>query len=311
MIVLYLLIIFAILILAFFAATIYFFYIGFVRMNIGNLEDIDDPGNKPLQKYRETIANGLDYIKTRQYEWVHIVSFDGLRLAARYYNNHSQNTIILFHGYRSAAARDFSCAVEMYTKLGLNVLLVDQRSHGMSEGRLITFGIKESQDVLSWINFANEKLSAKKIVLGGMSMGATTVLLACRLNLPKNVKAIIADSGFTSPIDIIKKVAKTSLKVNASPFLPIINFYCKLFGSFSLYESNTIDAVKDSKIPILFFHGKEDNFVPFKMSVKGYNSAKNNAQIFLIDNADHGMSFLVEHDTVFNALKSFLNTNLL
>lgn len=290
----------------YFIVTLYFFYIAFVGRNADNLENIDDKGNKPLWAYRDFIASGLDYIKTKDCERVYTKSFDGLNLSARYFDNGFKKVIILVHGYRSAAARDFSCAVEMYTRLGFNILLVDQRCLGKSEGRLITFGVKESRDLLSWINLVNEKYSPEKIVLGGMSMGASTVLFANKYDLPDNVVGIIADSGFTSPIEIINKVARQYFKINASVFLPFLNVYCKIFGRFSLYDISTVDAVKNSNLPILFIHGKDDSFVPCEMSISGYEAAKERSEILIIDNADHGMGFLVEPENVFEKLKAFL-----
>ena len=194
----------------------------------------------------------------------------------------------------------------MYTELGFNILLVDQRSLGKSEGKLITFGAKESKDLLCWIEFVNKKYAPKKIVLGGMSMGATTVLLVCKYKLPENVKGIIADSGFTSAEEIIQKVAKQYFKVNASLFLPILNFWCKVFGNFSLKDVNTTKALKNAKLPILFIHGKDDGFVPCDMSIKTYETVKERSQIMIVDKADHGMGFLLEPENVYNKLKTFL-----
>jgi len=301
-----LLIFLAILFILLLAVCIYFFFIAFVRMNTGDLENIDDIGNKPLWDYRDVISIGLNYIKTRNARWVNTLSYDGLTLKARYFDNGHKNTIILFHGYRSAAARDFSCAVKMYTQLGFNVLLVDQRSHGKSEGKLITFGIKESRDVISWIRFTNESLKAENVVLGGMSMGATTVLLACVHRLPENVRCIIADSGFTSPVDIINKVARQYFRVNAKLFIPILNLFCLLFGKFSLFSMNTVDSLKKSNLPVLFIHGKIDTFVPCEMSVTNHNSIKDRSELLIVENANHGMGFLVEPEKVYNTLKKFL-----
>ncbi len=278
-------------------------------MNVGDLENIDDIGNKPLWEYRDVIKSGLDYIKNRDAIWVNTLSYDGLKLKARYFDNNCKDTIIIFHGYRSAAARDFSCAVQMYTRLGFNVLLVDQRSHGRSEGRLITFGIKESKDVISWINYANKNLKAQNIALGGMSMGATTVLLACEHNLPENVRCIIADSGFTSPADIINKVARQHFKINAKYFLPILNVFCVIFGRFSLFSMNTVDAIQKCDLPILFIHGKDDTFVPCNMSETNYQAIKHRAEILLVEKANHGMGFLVDSEKVYSTLESFLKRN--
>lgn len=303
--VVFLIILFLLLIFA--SVLYYFFSVAFVKLNVGNFEDLDDPVNKPLKKYKDIIQEGLDYINSRPHEWVYTVSFDGLRLAARYFDNSSDKTIILFHGYRSSASRDFSCAVEMYLRFGFNVLLCDQRSHGRSEGRLITFGVKEKYDALSWSEYIIAQYGTEKIILDGMSMGATTVLLACGLELPSEVKGVIADCGFTSPIAIIKKVAKQSMKINAAPFIPFLNIYCKIFGKFSLYGSDTAEVMKNSKMPVLFIHGKADGFVPCKMSEEAFCANKQGRRLVLVEGADHGLSYLIDKELVEKELSDFLS----
>lgn len=263
----------------------------------------------PLAKYKEVFAKSLEYLDGLKSERVYVDSFDGLRLAASYYNNNSDTTILLFHGYRSDGRFDFACAVKFYIELGLNVLVVDQRANGESEGRLITFGIKERRDAVTWTNFINQKYSPKSIFLSGVSMGATTVMMAANLGLPQNVNGIIADCGFTAAPDIIKKVARQAFKINASPILPILNVMCKLFGNFSLYETTTVKALADSDIPIFFIHGKKDGFVPCEMTEESHKAAKAEKYICLVEDADHGISFLVDPDNVQKQITEFVNAH--
>lgn len=273
---------------------------------MGDVDNVDSLINKPLEEYKDIIKNGIEYINSTPHKWVEVVSYDGLKLKARYYDNKSDKTIILFHGYRSSAARDFSCAVKMYIDFGFNLLLCDQRSHGRSEGRLITFGVKESRDVITWTEFIQNKFSPTSIILDGMSMGATTVLLSANHNLPPVVKGIIADCGFSSPVDIINKVAKDSFKINAKYLLPVLNLGCMFFGKFSIYGSSTLDSVKKFDRPILFVHGKKDGFVPCEMSEMAYSNANEKSKLVIIEEANHGLSFLVDRKTVEKELKIFL-----
>ena len=297
-------------VLIFTATIIYFFTVAFVKMKKGDLEDINHRENRMLIPYRDIVEKGLEFIRKSPYVWVETVSFDGLRLAARYYDNGKNKTILLFHGYRSAAARDFCVAVEMYSKMGFNVLLADQRAHGRSEGRLITFGVKESRDVISWVEYVNAKYGTEKIALGGMSMGATTVLLACGRGLPDNVKCIVADCGFSSPADIIKIVAKKNFKINADFFLPLLDLCCKIFGNFSIMGISTEDALKKVKIPVFFIHGESDGFVPCDMSKKGFEAISDRAELVTVYGADHGMSFLKDTEKVYTGLEKFLEKNI-
>lgn len=293
----------------FILTVLYFFSIAFVRYDDKKIDDIDSKANSFLGDYKPTVREGINFIENCPYTQVYCRSFDNLRLAARYYDCNSQKTVILFHGYRSSAKRDFSCAVKLYYEDGCNVLLVDQRSHGKSEGRLITFGVKERRDVLSWVDYALENTATSEIYLSGMSMGATTVLLATGLPLPENVKGIIADCGFTSPVSIIKKVARQAFRINAGIFIPFMNLLCRAFGGFSLYGISTTEALADSKIPVLFIHGLNDNFVPCDMSRAAYEKAGCEKDILLIEGAGHGMSYLVDTARVKNAIEMFLTAH--
>ncbi len=147
------------LILLFTGVVIYFFNLAFARKFSVSATDLDENLGKELAPFADVIGKGREFIKQTPHEWCYTTSFDGLKLAARYYDNNSTCTILLFHGYRSSAAHDFSCAVEMYYKMGFNILMPDQRAHGKSEGKYITFGVNESRDVLSWLEFLNKKFA--------------------------------------------------------------------------------------------------------------------------------------------------------
>lgn len=260
----------------------------------------------PLAEYKDVLNEGLSYINALESERLYIKSFDGLKLAASYYDNHSNTTILLFHGYRSDGKFDFACAVKYYLEIGLNVLVVNQRANGESEGILTTFGIKERRDVVSWTRFINEKYAPQNIFLSGVSMGATTVMMAANLDLPTNVRGIIADCGFTSAPDIIKKVAKQAFKINTTPIIPILNLMCKIFGNFSLYETTTVKALSESDIPVFFIHGRCDGFVPCEMSEISHRAARAEKHICIVDNADHGLSFLVDSENIKKQISEFV-----
>ena len=305
------LIVLGIVAVVFISALLYFYRFAFVRFKKGETDDINNAMNKVLKPYADIINDGYEYIENSPHTWVSTKSFDGLTLAARYYPcGDSTRTMILFHGYRSAAKRDFSCAVRMYNEMGLNVLLCDQRSHGKSEGKLITYGVKERHDVFSWIDFVLQNYGQDtEIFLGGMSMGATTVLLSAGLGLPENVKGIVADCGFTSPHDIIKSVAKKTFHMPSWIFYPAFDLICRVSGRFSIYGVSTEDALKENRVPILFIHGKADDFVPCKMSERGYDAATCEKRILLVEGAGHGFSYLIDTEGVRRELEEFIGSH--
>lgn len=296
-----LLVLFAIFILLMLAV---FWYV-FVRRNNGNLEDINDPKNEIFGDWRPQVEKEMNFIRSTPHRWVETVSFDGVLLKARYFDRYCKKTVVMFHGYRSSAVRDFAGAIRFCFNEGFNVLLVDQRAHGKSGGRVITFGVKESRDALTWIDFVCEKYAPEKIVLGGMSMGATTVLLASGHPLPDSVKAVIADCGFTTPREIMECVAKSRYNVNIAPLIPVINLCCRAIGRFSITNDSTLTALEKCKTPVLLIHGEADGLVPCEMSRRGFEKCNEHCKLLTIPEAGHGFSSIVDRERVLTEVKNF------
>ena len=255
---------------------------------------------------KEKIHSLINSTISIPFEDVYITSFDGLRLHGAYYETQKGAPVeIMFHGYRSIAIRDFSGGLQLAIKAGHNVLLVDQRAHGKSDGRCLTFGIFEQLDCLSWIDYAIKQNGAEtKIILVGVSMGASTVLMSSGLKLPENVVGIIADSGYTSPKAIICKVLRDR---HLPTFIvyPLIYFGAFLFGKFDLQKCDSRAMLKKSKIPILFIHGEADHFVPCKMSIENYTACASEKKIITIPNAGHGLGYIVDSIKYTDALDEF------
>ena len=302
------LIVFCAILILFITATVVFFFFTFVRSKKDSQIIFKKGDPEYFGQYYPSIKAGAEYIQSATFEEHIIESFDGLKLRGRYLKNGNSNkTVMLFHGYRSRGEKDFSGSFKYYVDSGFNVFLADQRSHGKSEGELITFGVKESRDVISWLDYIIKTYgNDKEIFLIGLSMGAATVKFAARFDLPDNVKGIIADCGFNSPEKIIRKVAKQNFHINGFLLMPALNVLCKLFGGFSVYEVTSEKALKNLKIPILFIHGTADNFVPHYMSLSGFEAANEPKFLCSVDGAPHGMSYLVDTLKVQKAVDDFI-----
>lgn len=257
--------------------------------------------------YQEEMARIFGQLNDRPCEFVTIFSQDGLKLSGRYYHTADGAPLdIGFHGYRSSCLTDFSGGAALSFQLGHNVLLVDERAHGKSEGRTIAFGIQERWDVLSWIDYALERFGPEtKILLYGVSMGASTVLMASDLELPENVKGIIADCPYSSPKAIIRAVMKKrGLPVKL--VWPFVVIGAKVYGGFDIGETDAVRAAKNSKVPILLIHGEDDGFVPCDMSEAVYNANPEIVQRHTFPGADHGISYLVDTPRYAKIVKQFI-----
>lgn len=265
------------------------------------------PNDEQYMHDRDTMIALIKEIDALPYERVYTKSMDNIKLSARYYHvNDNAPLQIQFPGYKGSSLRDFCGGCKLARELGFNVLLVDQRAHGLSEGRTITFGVKERFDCLSWIDYALNRFGKDiQIHLAGVSMGGATILMASELNLPKNVRGIVADCPFTTPPAIIKKVCK-DMRYNPKIMYPFIYLGALLFGHFKLNSSNSAEAVKHTNIPILLIHGEEDKFVPCEMSKEIKNNCVSYSELHTFPGAGHGISFIVDHEKYKQVVTSFL-----
>lgn len=263
------------------------------------------------EHYRAEYERAISFITELNeidYEKIKIKAHDGKTLAARYYHTADGAPVhIEFHGYRSRATTDF-CGINVLVRdLGHNTLLVDQRAHGESSGKSISFGIKERYDCLDWINYAIDRFGKDvKIILSGLSMGGATVLMASELDLPENVVGIMADCPYSSPADIIKQEC-AKMKLPPSLAYPFVRLGAIIFGGFDPSAATAKEAVAKSKTPILIVHGEADDFVPCYMSREIYDACASDKTLVTIPKARHGISYIIDRPKYEKAVEEFLS----
>lgn len=270
------------------------------------------PDTEQYAPHREAMTQMVKTVLALPYEDVWITSADGLRLHGKYYAGQPGAPVqIMMHGYKSSAERDFCGGLQVALQGKFHVLLVDQRAHGESEGRCLTFGIQERYDCRAWVDYAVERFGEDtKILLYGVSMGAATVLMAGGLDLPHNVAGIVADCGYTSPAAIIRKVIRDQ-HLPVFPIYQWIRLGGKLFGGFDLEAATVTEALAHCQIPVLLIHGEDDCFVPCAMGRENYaQCAAANKHLLTVPGAGHGLSYMVDREAYLAALESFLQSVL-
>jgi len=205
---------------------------------------------------------------------------------------------------------DFGLAFAFYHALGMNILVPHQRSHGKSEGRYITFGVKESEDMQCWIDYHNKTYGDYQMVLSGLSMGASTVLYLADQTLPDNVKCIIADCGFTSPKAILDAVFRSVVHVPSGATLLVTDVLTRFFAKFSLNQKDTRKILTSAKLPVLMIHGEADDYVPCFMTKQGFEACAGEKELLIVEGAGHGLSCLVDKETYTKRILAFLEKHL-
>ena len=264
------------------------------------------PPGPAYEPYHQVMIDGMKRMRAHPQEVFTIKSHDGLTLRGRYFEFAPGAPMeIMFHGYQGTADRDLCVGMDRAFALGHSCLIVDQRTTGGSGGRVITFGLREYRDCLRWVDFAVDHFGPDvRIILTGISMGASTVLLAAGEDLPSNVVGVLADCGFTSAKAIIRKVAK---QLHLPPWLvyPAVRLSARLFAGLDLEENSPIEAMGRVKIPVIFAHGEEDNLVPCYMSRENFDACVSPKAIFTAPGAGHGLCYLATGDEYIRALREF------
>ena len=266
------------------------------------------PDGKVYEPFKEQITDWIKFARSLPYREVSIQSHDGLTLRGRYYEFSPDAPIeLMIHGYRGWGERDMSGGVYRCQCLGHNALVIDHRASNESDGSVITFGILESRDCRLWVDYIINDINPNaKILLTGISMGASTVMIMSSQQLPVNVVGILADCGYTSNREIIEKVMR-DIKLPPKLFYPLVKLGAKLFGKFELEEFSPIEEVQRSRLPILFFHGDTDDFVPHTMSIQNHEACTAHKRLVIIPNAGHGLCFPVAPETYMQEMRDFFD----
>ena len=264
-------------------------------------------GDANIEEKLNFLTENSKILEEKELEVVEITAQDGTVLVGHLYKNKkAKRTIIAMHGWRSSWARDFCLIHDFLFENDCNVLFVEQRGQGESGGDYMGFGLTERYDCLDWINFINStEMKKLPVYLMGISMGATTVLMATGFQLPPNVKGVIADCGFPSPNDIWRHVAQ-NMKILYTGFMgEIASAICKRKINVAPDEYSTVTALSNSNIPVLFIHGTEDKFVPIEMTYENYKACVAPKSLFIVPGAEHGTSCFVAKEEYENQLKLF------
>jgi hypothetical protein len=196
---------------------------------------------------------------------------------------------------------------KLFYDLGFTIVLPDARGHGDSEGDYIGFGWPERHDYLAWIDSIIKRYGDDtELVLFGVSMGGATVLNVSGEDLPKQVKAIVEDCGYSSVEKELSYQLKNLYKLPSYPFIPMTSLLTKYKAGYSFTEASPLDQVKKSTTPTLFIHGDQDSFVPTDMAYELYQAAASDKVLYIVPGAEHAYSYVTDKEEYRRQVRRFL-----
>ena len=246
----------------------------------------------------------------QNFERLTIKSKEGFNLTGHYLTSEKgvNSVIIILHGYSVDHHR--SCQyIDFFKEMGFNILLLDQRSHGESEGKYTTYGSFEVMDSELWVNLMKEKLGENSTIgIHGHSMGAATALLYSIKGEGK-VKFIIAEAGYSD----VEKLLKGKLhkhKIPLFPFYQLTSHKIKGRCGFKVKDVCPINIVKESKIPILFIHGDRDELVPCSMGIDMYRAKDGCKGIYIVKDGMHNTCYSKDKKRYEAVVSKFIYENI-
>lgn len=255
----------------------------------------------------ENCQEAARHLQEQDCETVILTCKDGVRLVGHLRCCDKPKRIILaMHGWRSSWNRDFGMIDGFWRGSDCCVLYAEQRGQNNSDGAYIGFGLTERYDCAEWVQWLGARFGAKfPIYLAGISMGASTVLMAGGLELPQQVHGIMADCGYTSPYHIWKHVVTQNLHLSYKVRARMADRLCRKRIQMGPEDYSTLQALESGHIPVLFIHGSEDHFVPISMTYENYRACKAPKRLLVVPGADHGMSYLVDPKAYEKAMVAF------
>lgn len=254
-------------------------------------------------------ADGREWVKDKK-EFMTEVSIenDGLKLVGEYYDFGAKNAVIIIPGRMEGLRYSYHFAVP-YHKAGYNVLVIDNRSHGLSGGRVNSLGYREYRDVLKWANLLHDQFGNEKIVIHGICIGSSTALFAATdEKCPDYIKGIVADGMYGRFFDSFRFHMKERTPVTF-PFLWIVMLYIRIFSGADVVNDGPFKRIKKMKKPILFIHSLEDTYsLPEKLKELYADCPSENKKVVWFDHGAHSRVRLNSPDKYDCAIAEFLST---
>ena len=267
-------------------------------------EHCSEPGNEQLE---EMWVKGLEWQKGEAsfIKELSIKSNDGLKLVGEWFDYGFDKTVIILPGRRETLVYSYFYS-NPYKDAGVNVLVVDQRAHGFSEGKYSTGCIKEAEDVSLWMKYLHDELGQKEIILHGICVGTCCSTIVATKYKADYLKAIILDSAFVSYKEIYKNhYVETGHKL--FPVFYQIWWWFKRYTKCDINESYPEKYMPQIDLPILFIWGTKDVYCVPEKSQELYDAcASKNKEIQWFEGATHSKVRLFDSDRYDSVIRDFL-----
>lgn len=282
------------------------------EVSIEALVQTDEVKSNRAALWDETRA----WLDTAQAEKLSVTTEDGYHLVGVLFSpsedaaspipaENSHRWVLLLHGYTGWKEELYPIACQ-YVQEGYHALVPDMRCSGESQGDFIGMGWTDRLDNLLWLQEIIRRDPEAEIVLQGQSMGASCALMMSGEVLPNQVKAVVSDCAYTDAYSMFAKQMKDWFGLPPFPILDSMNLMLQLRGGYNLKDASALNGVKNTSLPVLLIHGKEDDMVPVSMAQELYDAAAGEKELLVIPGAGHAQAMEKDPELYFETIFRFL-----
>lgn len=211
---------------------------------------------------------------------------DGYRLAGEYFDFGFRKAVIIIPGRMESCLYSYFFA-EPFQQAGYNVLVIDNRSHGLSEGKRCSLGFKEYRDIIRWGTFLHDEKGIESVILHGICIGASTALFALTSDTcPDYFRGMIAEGMYTT----FAESFKNHMIEDKRPLFPLFMAtmaQIRILSGANVVSDGPIKRIDRLTQPILFLHSREDIYsLPEKAQIL-YDKCNADKQLIWFDKGAH------------------------
>ena len=239
-------------------------------------------------------------------EEIEITSKDGLKLKGEYFNFGFNKAAIILIGRAETLLYSYYFG-DLFQKAGCNVIVIDPRACGQSEGKYTTAGIKESEDAALWIDYIHKTYGIEKFYIHGICVGSAEAVFVAAAKQPY-LSGIILEG----PYSTFYNVLKMRTKIKKKPTFPIciqMALLYKKYAGVSIFSLKPIESVKEVTVPTLFLCGKEDKSNNPADFTKIYDACASQSKSFVwFDHGAHSHLRIVNPEKYDSEVTKFINS---
>jgi pimeloyl-ACP methyl ester carboxylesterase len=267
--------------------------------------ECSSPEPDQLKMYNEGLEWSNKYAESKKD--LHIVN-EGLNLYGEYYDFGYDKALIFIAG-RTEGLRYGYYFSKPYPECGFNVLTIDPRAHGESDGKFNTLGYEEHKDIIAWAKLLHDEYSVKSIILHGICIGSSCALMTLvSEDCPDYIKGMIAEGMYPCFAESFKN-HMIELKKPIFPALQIVDMWMRIYTGHSMMRGN-INIIDKLQKPILMLHSKEDIYSTPENAQKLFDKIPHSdKELVWFEHGAHSKLRITDTEKYDSSIKAFLSKN--